>query len=123
MKILCLGNEFIKEDSLAKEIGKELAKEVYGIINIKDSFQLISELNNNPDEIIILDVAEGIKEVKLLKIEDLSDNNIITSHDIDAQFILKLFKNKNISIIGISMNGEVMSIKKNVKTLLNQYKA
>lgn len=120
MKILCLGNEFIKEDSFAKEIAKELANEMneFEFVFIKDSFQLISELNKNNGEIVILDVAEGLKEVKFLNIEDLSDNKIITAHDLDAQFILKLFEDKKIKIIGIPMSGDVNIIKKNVKILI-----
>lgn len=117
MKILCLGNEFIKEDSLAKEVGKELIKEGYNIINIKDSFQLIEELNSS-DEIIILDVVERLNEVKLLQLDELKSNNIITAHDLDAQFILKLFNDKNIKIIGIPMSGIIKIIKKQVKILL-----
>ncbi len=121
-KILTLGNEFIKEDSFAKEIGRELTKEGYNIINIIDSFQLIDKLNLE-DNFIILDVVDKINEVKLLTADDLSYNSIISSHDIDAQFILKLFNDKNIFIIGIPMHGNINIIKKRVKTLLEQYKS
>jgi len=119
-KILCLGNEFLKEDSFAKEIGKELEKEGYEIINIQDSFQLMEELNNNNLEVIILDVAEGLNEVKFLGIEELSENKIISAHDFDAQFIIKLFKEKNIRILGVPIAGDIDIIKKKVKFLIER---
>ena len=116
-KILCLGNEFVKEDSFAKEVGKELTLEGYKIIDIKDSFQFMEELNSS-DNFVILDVAKGIKEVKTIRVEDLSVNKIITSHDLDAQFILKLFNNKNVKIIGIPYQRNVREVKNKLKSLL-----
>jgi Ni,Fe-hydrogenase maturation factor len=116
-KILCLGNEFIKEDCLAKKISIELIKEGYNIINIKDSFQLMEELNSS-GEVIILDVVEKLNHVKLLKIKDLDNIKIMTAHDFDAGFVLKLFKDKKIKIIGIPMNGKTEIIKEGVKNII-----
>jgi len=120
IKILSLGNEFLKEDSLAKEVGKELIKENYNILNIKDSFQLMQELNSS-DSIIILDVVEKLNEVKILLLEELKHNKIISAHDFDAGFVLKLFKDKKIKIIGIPMTGSIKKIKESVKNILNDY--
>lgn len=117
-KILSLGNEFIKEDSLAKEIGDEFLKEGYNIVNIKDSFQLMQEVNSK-EEIIILDVVENLNEVKLLSSDELQDNKIITAHDFDAGFVLKLFKNKKIKIIGIPMTGKIKIIGETIRNILN----
>jgi len=85
MKILCLGNEFIESDSLAKRIAKELEKELkdFEFVMIKDSFQLIEYLK---EEVIILDVVEGLEEVREIKIEDLKPSNIMNAHDFDAGF-------------------------------------
>jgi Ni,Fe-hydrogenase maturation factor len=46
-KILCLGNEFIVEDSFALKVAAQLSKELPDIhfINVKDSFQLMEFLN------------------------------------------------------------------------------
>jgi hydrogenase maturation protease len=121
IKILCLGNEFIKEDSLAKRIGSELNLEDTDVTFIKDSFQLMELLNNfkEEDEIIILDVVLGLKEVKLLSVDDLKSEGIITAHDFDAGFILKLLdKKQKIKIIGIPMKGNISKIKKQVKKYL-----
>jgi len=113
-KILCLGNEFIKQDSLAKEISKDLQKKSDNkleFININDSFQLIEHIKNisEDEKIIILDVVQNLKEVKLLNIQDLKSDSITNAHDFDAGFFLQLLteedknlKNK-IKIIGIPM--------------------
>lgn len=105
MKILALGNEFIKEDSFAKEIAKKLSKD-YEILNIKDSFQFLDEISDSKDkEVIIIDVVESLKEIKFLKIQDLSENKTITAHDLDASFFLQLI-NPNVKIIGLPQNPE-----------------
>ena len=101
MKILILGNEFIEEDSSAKKLAYLFSKK---FVEIKDSFELISELEKNKDErVILVDVVEGLKSVKKLKLEDLKDSKILTAHDFDASFILKLLK-PNVEIIGIPKN-------------------
>ena len=76
-KILCLGNEFIREDSLAKEISHILKKELkdFEVIQVKDSFQLMTYLNENKSrDIIILDVVKGLKEAgnKVITINSLN---------------------------------------------------
>jgi len=116
-KILCLGNEFIKEDSFAKKIGEELAKEGFEVINVNDSFQLMGLLKENND-VIILDVILGLSEVRNIGIHELANNKIMTAHDFDASFVLKLFEGKDIKIIGVPMNGELNEIKEIIKKIL-----
>jgi len=118
MKILCLGNEFIKEDSLAKKIASELNE--FDFINIKDSFQLIEYFNkHNQEEIIILDVVEDILNVRELSIEDLKLNSILSAHDFDASFFIQLLEPK-IRIIGIPQEGDIEIIKENVIEMLKR---
>jgi len=102
MKILVLGNEFIQEDSFAKEIAKELAQN-HEIVNIKDSFQFLDEIQNKSDELTIIDVVQNLQEVKILKINDLSENKILSAHDMDASFFLQLL-NPDVKIIGLPQN-------------------
>lgn len=116
VKILTLGNEFIADDSLAKKVGEKL-KSGFVIINIKDSFQLMTELNKS-EESIILDVVEGLSEVKEIKIEQLRNDSIISAHDFDAGIVLKLL-GKDVKIIGIPMIGDVEEIERGVRELLN----
>ena len=119
-KILCLGNEFIKEDSFAKKIGEELAKEGFEVINVNDSFQLMGLLKENND-VIILDVILGLSEVRNIGIHELANNKIMTAHDFDASFVLKLFEGKDIKIIGVPMNGEISQIIPTVKEMICLY--
>jgi len=118
-KILCLGNEFIEEDSFALKVGEQLSKELPNIqfINVKDSFQLMEFLNVY-DDIIMLDVVSGLKDVKILGVNDLQENKIMTAHDFDAGFVMRLFENKSLRIIGIPMKGNINMTKENVKKLL-----
>lgn len=117
VKILCLGNEFIEEDSFAKKISSELKKDNHDIIDIKDSFQLMEELNKTND-FIILDVVENIKDVQILSISDLKNIKIMTTHDFDAGFILKLFEGKNIKIIGLPIKEDVDIIREKIKKFI-----
>lgn len=112
VKILCLGNEFLKEDSLAKEIGKLLEKKGYNITNIKDSFELLNYLQENK-ELIIIDVVKDLKKVKFLTIKDLKEASILTAHDLDANFFLKLINTK-VRIIGLPQTGDINKITKQI---------
>lgn len=113
VKILALGNEFIKEDSFAKEVSEKLSLSEnpkipegpeYNIINVNDSFQLLDEIKDSEDEeIIIIDVVKNLKELKFLKIQDLNKNKILSAHDFDANFILQLL-DPNIKILGLPQN-------------------
>ena len=118
-KILCLGNEFIEEDSFALKVGEQLLKELPNIqfINVKDSFQLMEFLNVY-DNVIVLDAVSGLKEVKILGVDDLQENKIMIAHDFDAGFVMRLFENKSLRIIGIPMKGNINVTKENVKKLL-----
>ncbi len=119
MKILVLGNEFIEEDSAAKKIADLFSGK---IAKIKDSFELLSELENvrENEEIVIIDVVEGLKNVEELKLEDLKNSKILTAHDFDASFILKLLKPK-VRIIGIPKivdEKNLEKIKKRIEKLI-----
>ena len=119
-KIICLGNEFINEDSLAKKVG-DLLKDDFEVVNIKSSFELISILNSNKD-IVILDVVLGLSNVKEISINELRTDSIVSAHDFDASFVLKLIgENKKIKIIGIPMNGDVEKIKDDFLELIGDY--
>lgn len=117
MKILVLGNEFLKIDSLAKEIGKILSKN-HDIIEIKDTFQLMTILQEieNP---IILDVVKGLKNVRTISTSELKSQGILSAHDFDATYAIKLV-NKLVKIIGIPLEGNVEEIVLEVNKLLEK---
>jgi len=118
-KILCLGNEFVEEDSLALKVAEQLTSDLpeVNFINVKDSFQLMEFLNVY-DDVVVLDVVSGLKEVKILGVTELQENKIMTAHDFDAGFVIRLFENKSLRIIGIPMKGNINVIKEKVKKLL-----
>jgi len=122
VKILALGNEFIKEDDFAKELAKSL--NISGknkIINIKDTFHFMDEIQSK-EELIILDVVQNLKKVRLLKIPDLDNNSILSAHDMDASFFLQLLK-PDVKIIGLPQNpkqGDISKIIKEVEGLIEE---
>lgn len=111
-KTLCLGNEFIKEDSLAKKIADDL-----NAIKINNSFQLLPYLQSK-ELLIIIDVVENLKEPTILKIEDLKQNKIVSAHDLDASFFLQLIK-KPVKIIGLPQQGNIKEILKKVGGIIS----
>lgn len=116
MKIHCLGNEFLKCDSIAKKIADSI--NIPGIEFVKtDSLEGIK------GDVVILDAAEGIK--KTMVITDLSKiQNIypVSAHDFDLGTELKLRKATgdigNVTIIAVPMDGNAEEIKKEIQTLV-----
>lgn len=119
-KVLLLGNEFIKEDSLAKKIGNELGKEMPELefINVNDSFGLIKHLQAG-EKLVVIDVVDRLNEVREISVADLSSERITNAHDFDAGFFLRLLGDEGkIRIIGIPIKGDTIRIKDGVKKLL-----
>ena len=115
-KLITLGNEFIEVDSLAKKIG-ELLKDDFEIIPIKNSFQLMTVLNETENP-IILDVVQDLQEPKIIPIENLRNDSILSAHDFDAGYAIKLV-DKPVKIIGIPMQGDEEEIKQKILQLIN----
>jgi len=119
--VLCYGNEFIKEDALAKEIADEVklpnvefkkCDSVEDIFNYKDF-----------ENIYILDVVKNAKEVMLIdNIDKLNAPELFSLHDFDLAFFLKLMKSigkiKKINIIGIPMKGDKKRIISEIQKLI-----
>ena len=119
MKVYTFGNEFLEKDSLAKTIVDEI--KVDGIEFVKCDG--ISDIFLEKD-IIILDVVEGINDVILIEdTNQLKKFNIMSLHDFDLGFFLKLMKEmkqlKKVKIIGIPMKGDIESIRRKVISILN----
>jgi len=118
--ILCFGNEFLKQDALAKQIIKGI--KIKGIKFIKcDAPEEIFDYNNP----IIMDVAKGIKKVELIdNINQLKLNKIYSMHDFDLAYYLKLMKAlkklKKVRIIALPIKGNKAEIKKQLITFLCQ---
>jgi len=123
--VLCFGNEFIKEDSRAKEIADEIK-----IKNVEfrkcDSLNDILLYSSHP-HLFILDVVRNIQEVTLITdIDTLNTNDMYSLHDFDLGFFLKLMKKlgtlKNITIIGIPQKGDTHTIISRIKKIVTTQK-
>jgi len=112
MKIYCFGNEFLENDSLAKELADEIVLPDIKFIKCNSPEEIFLEEEN----ITILDVVENINKVILIEdIDQLKDNHISTLHDFDLSFFLRLKKEigeiNDVKIIGIPMKGNKKKIK------------
>ncbi len=123
MKVFCFGNEFLENDSLAKEIADELVIDDVEFIKCDSPDEIFLE----EGRIVILDVVEGIDDVMLIEdINKLSDDGISSLHDFDLRYFLKL-KDKigqidNIKIIGIPMKGDKEELKKKIEEKIEKMK-
>jgi len=140
-KVFCFGNEFVKDDSIAKQLADEL--KINGVEFVKcdnpdDLVEYIqkkadSEMDSNTstikrkdpveEEIVIMDVVKGIKDVMIIDdIDKLEKSNSVTLHDLDLGFYLKLLKEMNmiskIKIIGLPQSGDVGEMKEKVNEIL-----
>tara|TARA_Y100000310_G_scaffold322705_1_gene382050 strand:+ start:1436 stop:1804 length:369 start_codon:yes stop_codon:yes gene_type:complete len=118
--VLCFGNEFIKEDSLAKELADEIKIKNTTFIKCNSLNEIIECKDKN---LFILDVIENITKVIQIKdINQLKENKLCTLHDFDLSFFLKLMKTlgeiKDINIIGIPQKGNKEDIKKEIIKIL-----
>jgi Ni,Fe-hydrogenase maturation factor len=118
--VLCFGNPYIENDSLAIAIAKELKiKDVKFEICLNP--QKILEYKNK--NLYILDVVQGIHNVKLINnVDMLAKSKSLTPHDFDLAFFLKLMKQlgkiNNICIIGMPMNYDKEKAKNEIKAII-----
>jgi len=122
MKILVFGNPLIEEDNLAVKIGKVLKKD-FNVFFVEKVEEL---LNYQNEKIIILDVVKNIKEITIINdIDQLKEPNLVSLHDFDLGFFLKLLKELNmiekIKIIGLPQNMDEKKALKEVKNILKKF--
>ena len=123
MKFLVFGNSLVKKDNLALKLLPKLKKE-FPKIEFKEldpTENLEEEIENK--KLFILDVAEGIDEVKLIKdIEKLELIKSCSMHDFDLAYNLKLLKKigklKEVEIIGVPMEAREEEALREVKEVL-----
>lgn len=124
IKIFCFGNELIKEDSLAKEIAREIDIEGIEFIFCDSPENL---LENNIEKLYIMDVVKDLNEVRIIKdIDKIRLNSIVSLHDFDLGYFLKMMKGlgriNDIVIIGLPMKGNKEKIKNNIIKIMNEIK-
>jgi hypothetical protein len=116
MKVLCFGNEFVEEDSLAKQLADEL--KIDGVEFIK-----CDSLDGIKGDVVILDVVKGLNDVRLIPLDKVKDFHPVSMHDFDLGTELKLRKSigeiNDVKIIGIPMQGDEEIIKQGIIKLIN----
>ena len=117
MKVFCFGNEFVKEDSLAKRIADELKIEGVEFVKCESTAEFIRQEGK-----IILDVVAGLEEPRMLNVDDLVEPKMCSLHDFDLGYELKLLKEMGelgeVKIIGIPMKGDKEKIKEKIISLI-----
>ena len=117
MKVLCFGNEFVEEDSLAKQLADELRMPDVEFIKC-------DSLDGIKGDVVILDVVKGLDDVRLIPLEKVKDFHPVTMHDFDLGTELKLRKSvgeiNKVTIIGIPMQGNKEDIMQGIIKLINE---
>lgn len=122
MKLLLFGNSAVPGDALALKVGARLAADDgHEALHLEDPLRL---LDLKLDEYVILDVAEGTAEVRLIEDTDrLSLGRLCSLHDFDMAYFLKLLKimgkAERVRIIAIPMNMEEEAATEAVRKLLS----
>lgn len=115
MKVYVFGNENLRSDNGALEVAKRMADMVRNdgieFINVKPNENLPFD---NKQDVVIMDVVEGLSEVKLIENDELEKVILpprTTAHDFDLSFQLKYLKKLGklgqVKIIGLPMTGKV----------------
>ncbi|MBR9676695.1 hypothetical protein GOV04_00965 [Candidatus Woesearchaeota archaeon] len=122
-KVLVFGNPYIKIDSLAIKVAKKLQKENMSSLDFVFCDNPSQILEHADKELIILDVAKGVKKVIGLRDPDrLVQDNVISLHDFDLNYFLKLLKQldklEKILIIAIPLEYETKKAVEETKILL-----
>jgi len=119
MTIFCFGNEYIKLDSMAKEIGSKLSCEVVMCNSPEEMFD-----KKPTPPLWILDVAEGIEKPMALTVSQLSTQKLFSLHDFDLAYFLKLMvemgkvKDGDVHIVAVPMGGKAEDWIEQVEELL-----
>lgn len=115
MKVYVFGNQYLKEDSLAKEIIRGISINGVEFINCEGPDDIFLE----EETIVILDVAQNIDEVLVLDdLSKLESSKLYSLHDFDLSYFLKLMKStgqlKNVKIIAIPQKGDKNAIQRKI---------
>jgi len=119
MRVLVFGNPYLKYDSLAVEIAKELKTENVEFITCTSPEQIMQEKFD-----YIIDVVEGIDEIKVFdNLKLLNPHRMFSLHDFDITFFLglmeRLGKVDKVKIIGIPMDYDKEKAKKKVREIIH----
>ncbi|MFC1742200.1 hypothetical protein ACFL3V_06710, partial [Nanoarchaeota archaeon] len=109
--LLCFGNPYLDEDNLALHVADLIIKDRIKGLEVVKCISPDEILSYTDKEFYILDVVKDAEEVMLIDdIDRLKSDNIVTLHDFDLGFFLKLMKETGkidtVKIIGIPQKGD-----------------
>jgi len=116
--VLCFGNPYIGGDDLVVNLVKDFKVEGYEFVCCRGPEEI---LNYADKDFVLLDVAKGISEITLIDdVNKLNFKNMISLHDFDLNFFLKLYDTlgKKVRIIAVPMGYSVDKLKKEIKKFL-----
>ena len=118
--ILTFGNPYLKDDNLAVRVADLIIKDKVPGIEIVKCISPDDILNYMDKEFVIFDVVKGAEDMMIIDdIDRLKSGSIISLHDFDLGFFLKLMKEtgkiEKLMIIGIPQECDIKIIKKKVK--------
>lgn len=124
-KVFCFGNELVKGDSMAKQLCDCMDCRGFKFVKCCSLDELLDHAKNSGNELIIMDVVKGLKRPMLIDdVSNLRTKNIISLHDFDLAFFLKLMEKagmiRKLLIIGVPSEGDASSIRGDVEKLLRQ---
>lgn len=121
--LLCFGNPYLEEDNLAISIADSLVMDEIKNLEIIKCISPDEILSYMDKEFYILDVVKDAEEVMLIDdIDRLTTSNLVSLHDFDLGFFLKLMKETGrigkVKIIGIPQKGDINELKQKVIDML-----
>ncbi|MBW3012921.1 hypothetical protein KY325_02720 [Candidatus Woesearchaeota archaeon] len=121
MKIYCFGNQDIEEDKLALELADELVVKGFEFVKCTSPDFLQTE----DKVLVILDVVKDIDDVIIINdIDKIKQYNIVSTHDLDLGFHLKLLKEmgelQKLTIIGLPPRMDKEKAKQKIRILLKE---
>jgi Ni,Fe-hydrogenase maturation factor len=123
--LLCFGNPYLDEDNLALQVADLIVKDRIKGLEVVKCVSPDEILSYTDKDFFILDVAAGLDKVTLIDdIDKLKSGNMVSLHDFDLGFFLKLMKETGkldkVRIICIPQKGNVEEIKEKVVALLRR---
>ena len=118
MRLLVFGNPYLAEDSFANHVASHLDSWNPVFCTSPDDI-----LQYEDEEFVVLDVVKSIDKVVIIyDINTLKTRNIMSLHDFDLGFFLRLCESmgvgQKITIIGIPQKGDLNDIVRQVRLVL-----
>jgi len=123
--LLAFGNPYLKEDNLALELADLLIKEKIKGIDIVKCISPEEVLDYLDKDFYILDVVKDLKKIMLIDdIDKLKSGKMVSLHDFDLGFFLKLMKEtgkiEKVKIICVPQTGDIKDLLPEVQKVITQ---